>query len=187
MMSPETEILAIPQLIEEVATGRLRILDRAPQRRPTAVRTREILEDILAGLPIGAIAVWRTDTEFPWRRTLGRIGIPSRAPRGYIIDGRLRIETLVRALWPESINDDEREHWVAYDPVQRTVITPPQPGTIGFQTMLWTKDFMEAMAEAGARQEDVDTVPTTLRNYLVPITVVHCPSPLTADRARRNA
>lgn len=94
------EVLLLEQLLDDVATGRLRV----PRfQRPFVWRAEQMIDlydSIERGYPIGSILVWETPKVLPSLDQVAGIDIPPPpgGPVAYLIDGHQRLSTLFGTL-----------------------------------------------------------------------------------------
>lgn len=116
----------LPQLIEEVRSGKLLIPAFQRPFEWDDDRRIALLDSIAKGVPIGALMIWRTDQHD--LQTFSKIGpfplMPPRSgatPRHYLIDGHQRLTTIFAALsvppdgyaqMADASDDGERMRWI---------------------------------------------------------------------------
>jgi hypothetical protein len=119
--STMSEIVMMDELLDRVATGKLRV---PVFNRPFVWRPEQMLElfdSIERGYPIGSLLVWQTDEPVQSLSQIGDIEIPDPEPGSsvsYILDGHQRVSTLFGCLCrrPEvSATTDQKDwRWLVY-------------------------------------------------------------------------
>ncbi|MBB5868722.1 hypothetical protein F4553_002101 [Allocatelliglobosispora scoriae] len=121
MMSVQTEVVMMDELLERVASGRLRV---PVFNRPFVWRPEQMLElfdSIERGYPVGSLLVWQTEDTVASLEQIGDIAIPDPEPGtsvSYILDGHQRVSTLFGCLFrasEEVLGSDAKEwRWRIY-------------------------------------------------------------------------
>jgi hypothetical protein len=189
------EVLLLEQLLDEVASGQLRV----PKfQRPFVWRPEQMLDlydSIERGYPIGSILVWQTGMAMPSLDHIAGIDIspPSEeGPIGYLLDGHQRLSTLFGTLARRSASPTAtgEELWRIYrglgDPDQhetrfRHWSGPGQPpaNLLPMQAVLRTMDFLAHArrlarevtdpAECDALVEEAEQLAQRIRGYKMPV------------------
>ncbi len=121
--STMSEIVMMDELLERVATGKLRV---PVFNRPFVWRPEQMLDlfdSIERGYPIGSLLVWQTDEPVQSLSQIGDIDIPDPEPGSgvsYILDGHQRVSTLFGCLFrkedaPRSEDPKDWRWWVYRD------------------------------------------------------------------------
>ena len=154
-------------------------------------RRLNLLDSIVAGMPIGSLLVWRTNQRD--LRTYPRIGgVTLAKPRvggeklNYIIDGHQRISTLFGALYSgdrDSFDDNEGTRWPLYYELgvkERPAFrVPPRRGSVPAH---WLPldivldgeklfDFTQQLRQEGKREsaKEAERLANIFRDYIIPI------------------
>src|SRR4051794_3213162 len=97
MMSVQTEVVMMDELLERVASGRLRVpvFNRPFVWRPDQML--ELFDSIERGYPVGSLLVWQTEETVASLERIGDIAIPDPeqgSSVSFILDGHQRVSTL---------------------------------------------------------------------------------------------
>jgi hypothetical protein len=112
------EVVFLSELLEELASGRLRI----PKFQRPFVWRRDQMTDLLDSVykqyPIGSLLIWETDQEISTLDRLGPFSFPTThgGVIGYLLDGHQRLATLAGALVPHeaesnALGDEDPARW----------------------------------------------------------------------------
>jgi hypothetical protein len=121
--STMSEIVMMDELLDRVATGKLRV---PVFNRPFVWRPEQMLElfdSIERGFPVGSLLVWQTDEPVQSLTQIGDIEIPDPEPGSsvsYILDGHQRVSTLFGCLFrkkdaPRTEDPKDWRWWVFRD------------------------------------------------------------------------
>jgi hypothetical protein len=190
------EVLLLEQLLDEVASGRLRV----PRfQRPFVWRPDQMLDlydSIERGYPIGSVLVWETTMSVPSLDDVAGIDIPEPPRDGtiaYLLDGHQRLSTLFGTLArrPVPAGDDRRDRiWGIYrvlgEPDQRQPRfrhwfrgDQPPGRLLPMQAVLRTMDFLayarrlardeETAADCDALVDEAEQLAQRIKSYKIPV------------------
>jgi Protein of unknown function DUF262 len=185
------EVLLLGQLLDEVASGQLRVPDFQRSfvwRRDQMIHLYDSIE---RGYPIGSFLVWHPGFELPSLRHVAGIEIPPPPPDrpvGYLLDGHQRMSTLwgtlTRRPAPTGGDLSERKWWI-----YRTLGStgdggflhwdqpgPPPATYLPMQAILRTMDFFafarrltREIADADALIEEAEGLAQQIKSYKVAV------------------
>ena len=183
------EVAFLGNLVERVATGRIRVprFQRSfVWKQPDLIA---LLDSILRGFPIGSILVWETERSIESNDRIGPVKIGPRPDGivGYLLDGQQRVSTLVGTL---RLTDDmepnvDQIEWRIYydlDSQQfvwlRDAAMDKTPQHFPVRSLLTTAGFIAACRlieddhhgqQAKRRLAEADRLASAFRDYQLPV------------------
>lgn len=191
----EPQIVYMDALLDEVASGRLRVpaFQRPFVWRPEQMR--ELFDSIERGYPIGSLLVWQTDRPVRSLDHLGGIDVPPARdgrPLSYVLDGHQRLATLFGILRrprdaPRSGAQSDWQWWIYRDlraegeeqRYQHHRLSAVPAHYLPLRAVSRTLDFLEYSRDLESRSprrpeveelvRRADLVAQRIKNYQVPL------------------
>ena len=183
------EVAFLGNLVERVATGRIRVprFQRAfVWKQPDLIA---LLDSILRGFPIGSILVWETERSIESNDRIGPVKIGPRPDGivGYLLDGQQRVSTLVGTLRltdDMEPNVDQIEWRIYYDLDSQQFVwlraagMDKTPQHFPVRSLLTTAGFIAACRliegdhdgqQAKRRLAEADRLASAFRDYQLPV------------------
>ncbi|NML13417.1 DUF262 domain-containing protein [Azohydromonas caseinilytica] len=186
---PEARAIRVEDLLAEVKRGRIRIPPFQRALRWESEDARKLLDSIYRGYPIGTLLLWETQAEAQ-ELHFGSISIAAhlRPDAWWVVDGQQRVVSLIRVLLTIHPSTDEFALYFDLDSAEfalasaiKTLKDDPARW-LPLAVVLDSEQLFQWMLDQrpeGHRREQAVRVGKRIREYDIPIYVVHTDSEAT--------